>query len=332
MVALDGTYLDLPDSANNARVFGYPGSRPGTRAAFPKLRLVLLVELGTHLIFDALMSPYRLGERSKAKRLLRSVDSSMVVLWDGGLHSYEQVHATLAQRSHFLGRLPCHVKLVEEKALPDGSFLSHLNPPAHLKKKGYQTIAVRVVPYCAKPIDGRKQSKNYRLITDLFEYRSFPAALLARSFHVRWEEEFTIDEFKTHLVDRKVEVRSENPREVIQEVYGLLIGHWAVRHLMAQAAAEEGIAPLKLGFTASVRIVRRAIRQFQTLFIWQLEDGFRWLLSELIDELLPERVKRYCPRVVKKQRSKYPSKKMQPKPSSTIEVPSPIPLVAMAAA
>jgi hypothetical protein len=37
------------------------GSRPGTRAAFPKVRLVILVEAGTHLIFDALMCPYKMG-------------------------------------------------------------------------------------------------------------------------------------------------------------------------------------------------------------------------------------------------------------------------------
>lgn len=80
MVGIDGTYVDLPDSSSNARVFGYPGSRSGTRAAFPKLRLVLLVELGIHLSFDVLMSPYRLVEREKPKRLLRSVDAGMVVL------------------------------------------------------------------------------------------------------------------------------------------------------------------------------------------------------------------------------------------------------------
>lgn len=59
IVVIDGTCLDIPDSDQNARVFGRPGSRPGTRAAFPKVRLVILVEAGTHLIFDALMCPYR---------------------------------------------------------------------------------------------------------------------------------------------------------------------------------------------------------------------------------------------------------------------------------
>lgn len=52
VMAVDGTVLDVPDSEANARVFGYPASRPGTRAGFPKVRLVLLVEAGTHLIVD----------------------------------------------------------------------------------------------------------------------------------------------------------------------------------------------------------------------------------------------------------------------------------------
>lgn len=35
VMAVDGTVLDVPDTAANAKVFGYPGSRHGTRAAFP---------------------------------------------------------------------------------------------------------------------------------------------------------------------------------------------------------------------------------------------------------------------------------------------------------
>lgn len=57
VMAIDGTVLDVPDSFANAKVFGYSSSRPDTRAAFPKVRLVLLVEAGTHLIVDALICP-----------------------------------------------------------------------------------------------------------------------------------------------------------------------------------------------------------------------------------------------------------------------------------
>ena len=87
VMAVDGTVMDVPDSAANARVFGYPGTKPGTKAAFPKVRLVLLIETGTHLIVDALICPYRIGERIRIQKLLRSVSSGMLLMWDRGLHS-----------------------------------------------------------------------------------------------------------------------------------------------------------------------------------------------------------------------------------------------------
>ena len=54
-----------------------------------------MIETGTHLITDALMCPYRIGERVRALKLLRSVNKSMVLMWDRGLHSYRMVNATI---------------------------------------------------------------------------------------------------------------------------------------------------------------------------------------------------------------------------------------------
>ena len=39
VMAVDGTVFDVPDSIENARVFGYPATRPGTKAAFPRIAL-----------------------------------------------------------------------------------------------------------------------------------------------------------------------------------------------------------------------------------------------------------------------------------------------------
>ncbi|MDV2994293.1 MAG: hypothetical protein N4J56_003947 [Chroococcidiopsis sp. SAG 2025] len=134
IVVIDRTCFDLPDSDENARVFGRPSSRPGTQAAFPKLRLVILVEAGTHLIFDALMCPYRIGERVRALRLLRSVSSGMLLMWDRGLHSYAMVQATVTTGSDYLGRIPANVKFLCEEPLADGSYLSWIYPPANSLK------------------------------------------------------------------------------------------------------------------------------------------------------------------------------------------------------
>lgn len=53
---------------------------------FPLVRLVILQEAGTHIIFDAKMCPYRMGERVRALKLLRSVQSGMLLMWDRGIH------------------------------------------------------------------------------------------------------------------------------------------------------------------------------------------------------------------------------------------------------
>jgi hypothetical protein len=72
--------------------------------------MVFLVELGTHAITDAFLSPYRLGERIRARQLLRSVESGMLLMWDRGLHSFNMVKAALDSHCHILGRVPAQVK------------------------------------------------------------------------------------------------------------------------------------------------------------------------------------------------------------------------------
>lgn len=267
VMAVDGTVMDVPDSAANARVFGYPGTKPGTKAAFPKARLVLLIETSTHLIVDALICPYRIGERVRIQKLLRSVSSGMLLMWDRGLHSYKMVNATIKQSCHYLGRLPANVKFEIDEVLEDGSYLSWINPDGKSRKQGAQKIRVRIIEYA---IDDDGEPKTYRLITSLMDLTAFPALLLATEYHQRWEIESTIDELKTHLLGRKILVRSLNPREVVQEIYGWLLGHWSIRYLMFQAAETAEISPLRISFTGTLNVIRRAIPHFQSATTSQL--------------------------------------------------------------
>lgn len=83
-------------------------------------------------------------------------------------------------------------------------------------------------------------------------------------YHERWEEELAIDEFKTHQRGRPV-LRSETPARlpgrrgqagVVQEIYGLLLGHFVVRKLMCEAASEAGCALRELSFVNTLKILR----------------------------------------------------------------------------
>ena len=132
----------------------------------------------------------------------------------------------------------------------------------NLVNGGLTKIQVRVIEYTIET-DG--ELKTYRLITSLMDLALFPALLLAEQYHQRWEIENTIDELKTHLLRRKTPIRSLKPREVVQEIYGWLLGHYVIRSLMFQAAQQADISPLRLGFTGTLKVIRRAIPDFQDL-------------------------------------------------------------------
>ena len=209
----------------------------------------------------------------------------MLLMWDRGLHSYVMVRATLAQKCDYLGRVPKNVKFQVEKDLEDGSYLSWIAPDGTSKKKGGTKILVRVIEYTIET-DGEPQI--YRLITSLTNITLFPALLLATEYHQRWQVENTIDEMKVHLLGRKTLIRFLNPREVVQEVYGWLLGHWAVRSLMFQVAEHAQISPLRLSFTGTLHVVRRAVTKFQRLEPEEIPFFLRLLVREILDEQIPE--------------------------------------------
>ena len=82
-----------------------------------------------------------------------------------------------------------------------------------------------------------------------------PAASRANAcaYHERWEIELVIDETDPHqrLADRPL--RSLKPVGVIQELYALLIAHYAIRSLMHEAAVQADLDPDRLSFTPCAR-------------------------------------------------------------------------------
>jgi hypothetical protein len=263
LMAVDGTTLDLADTPENERAFGRPTTARGSRSgAFPQLRVVALIETGTHAIRDAVLRPFRCGEAPAALRLLRSVGPGMLLLWDRGFHSYEMVRATRARQAHFLGRTKGNVVLKPTEILGDGSFLAAIYPTPTARRRGEAGIELRVIEYVLDTPAGPGR-ETYRLITSLLDERAFPAEQLAATYHERWEIETALDEVKVHQWAHPRPLRSKHPREVVQEVYGLLLAHLAIRTLMHEAAARDGVDPDRLSFTGALRVLRRAIPRAQ---------------------------------------------------------------------
>jgi hypothetical protein len=85
------------------------------------------------------------------------------------------------------------------------------------------------------------------------------AAELAAAYAERWEFESSLDEIKTHQRGRGGVLRSKLPEMIEQEIWALLLTHYAIRHLMCEAADQADIDPDRLSFMRSLRVIRRQV-------------------------------------------------------------------------
>ncbi len=146
-----------------------------------------------------------------------------------------------------------------------------------------------------------------RLITTILNPREASALQLAGAYAQRWEIESAFDELKTHQRGPRTVLRSKSPKLVLQEIWGHLCCHYAIRTLMLDAAFHAGRDPDRVSFTAALRITRSSIAQ-QGAFSPHTRDaiGRLWAhaIGELTQRLLPHRKPRANPRVVKRKYTK----------------------------
>jgi len=76
---------------------------------------------------------------------------------------------------------------------------------------------------------------------------------------VRWEIEIAFGELKTHQRGARTVLRSKSPDLVLQEIWGHLCCHYAIRTLMWEAAAHADVDPDRVSFVVALRIARRSI-------------------------------------------------------------------------
>ena len=255
LVTLDGSTLDVPDEVGNREAFGLPGASRGA-SAYPQLRFVALLENGTHILFAARPGSFRTGEITLAKEVISALQPGMLCLADRGFLGYALWSQALETGAHLLWRAKSHLRLEVLERYADGSYRSAIYASERDWRHRHDPLPVRVIEYRLK---GETEAEDfYRLVTTL-QPEIAPADELAALYAERWEIEGAFDELKTHLRGSRVVLRSKTPQLVLQEFYGLLLAHFAVRSLIHEAALLAREDPDRLSFLHAVRVIRRKL-------------------------------------------------------------------------
>jgi hypothetical protein len=268
IMAIDGVIFNLADTQDNEEGFGRCGGK--NPSPFPQARVAGLVECGTHAVVAAQVDPWKIPERAQIQRLLWAFEPDMLIVADAGVYSYDLWKAACATPAELVWRVSVSLDLPVLRTLPDGSYLSLVGDPAKKRRnrenarKGCATrvdvdvLDVRVVEYEIPNRDGK--TEFIRLISTVLDPVEASAAELAAVYHERWEEESVFGEIETDLRGgADVVLRSKHAETARQEIWALLLAHYAVRHLMCEAAEQADIDVDRLSFVRSFRAVRRQV-------------------------------------------------------------------------
>jgi hypothetical protein len=272
LMSIDGVELDAADTPANAERFGY-ASRKGGHGPYPKILAVALAECGTHAVTAVETGGAGSSEHPLAVALADrpgNLAPGMLVMADRGLYSCKLACAVTAAGADFCFRVTGMLDLPALKWLPDGSYLSYIADPQvkRLTRNRSRLLAgamkvtelpgmhVRVID-CDVP--GRGSGELFTIVTSVTGYQDLPAPEIAAAYHQRWEIELAFDEIETRQRGPAVILRSRSPDMVLQELYGLLITHYAIRKLMTEAADQAELDPDRLSFTRTLNIVRRQV-------------------------------------------------------------------------
>jgi hypothetical protein len=308
LLALDGTTFKTSDSSENRRRFGLAGVNRGRRSAFPQVRSLLLTSAKLRFILGAWFSPYRRNEMTMAMRILKAIPSGALLLLDRRYLAWEFLLGHLNRGGHFVVRSPKHIRRRRLERLATGDWLVEIRIRGPFQKRLPHLPRVVLL----RELTARIHGKWFCYFSSLLDPKRYSAAELVGLYAKRWEIETGIDEVKTHqcggtTVNRPVLLRSQSPRRVLQEAYGLLVAYNLVRTLMMEAARTGGPDPLRVSFVDSLELIRQALVVMALARTHELPALYSDLLVRISTRRLPRRHRRN-PREVCIKMSNYAKK------------------------
>ncbi|MBO0818568.1 MAG: IS4 family transposase [Actinobacteria bacterium] len=294
-VSFDGCKtVKVPDTPANRGWLGKMNAVNGV-TGYPVIQLMTLAETGTRALIGAVFGSVSTGELDWARRLLRLLDASMLVLMDRGFDAGDFLAQVAATRAQFLVRLNATRRPPILARLPDGSFTSLIGGVK------VRVIAAQVTVTCH---DGTRYGGECRLATTLTDHRAFPAEALMALYHERWEHETAYLALRHTLLQGRI-LRSGDPAGLEQEMWALLALYQALRTAVADAVqAVPGTDPDRASYQIAVTTAQDLVITARNV-TGPDGDIAGDIGRAVLASLNPPRRPRVCPRRVKSPLSRW---------------------------
>jgi hypothetical protein len=250
--AVDGALLRTQDTPELREHFGSGNTSTDRQTPFPMMRLVALMNVRSHLILDAQLSPYRRSEMRLADEFLQQIPDHSVTLFDKGFWSADLMLSlsSVGTNRHWL--TPARKNLVSEEVVRYGEHdrlvRMKVSPQARKRNPSLPTHwEVREVSY-------EIQGKLKTVMTSL-PAGTYSTMAVAKLYQQRWEIELGFRDIKSSMQQNAMTLRSKKIDLVYQEVWGLLLAYNVIRREASQAAVAFGRAPSDIRFKPACQYI-----------------------------------------------------------------------------
>ncbi len=301
LCGIDGSTFSVTNTPQVKKSMKKARSRRG-RAAFPKVGVAVMVELGLHNPLAAALGAEGESEMVLSRRAVAAQPEKSLLISD----RYYGVPALLVDLSaenerHFLVRFKSNLKRHVVKVLPDGSALVEL-------RSGDKTRIVREI--AARVQRGpRGGFTTVRLWTSLLDWRRSAAKELMALYGRRWEQEIFYKEMKVDLRSMPY-LQSHTPLTALQEVAALILAYAVLVDYRVAAAKRGEVGVLRISFLKTFEAVR-GLWQFLEVSADLLGPKgiallVRRTLRRIAEAAIPKRRPRSCPRALRQPVSSWP--------------------------
>jgi len=317
LVGIDGTTWSVSNTPQHLKRMAKAKTRRGP-AAFAKIIMSVLVELGTHTPLRAAIGLDKESEDALSAKLMDDLPERSLLILDR-LYGNAPTLARLQERCRvdqeqfFLTRVRSNIGAKTRQLFADGSALVEVELRDKIKKgQVLQKLLVREVR-------GRVWKRNekkwveVRLWTNL-SLEQASAIEILKLYARRWEQEIFYRELKLQVACGDL-LQSHTPETAQQEIAALLIASALVAQERLAIADEVGGEVQQAG----VMRISMSICLEQTLALWVVLTAAQGLMDEaaqrelvrrmrqqIADCALPPRRERSCERKVRQPIKKWP--------------------------